>query len=127
VPPRAACLACPPMPGEGERLSKRSSRGALDAQRDMPPSPHDSAAVSRTSGSYFAICSNRSAAPLGFRRPTSQLASVTTGTFGNRAKHGLLSFSFHRMSQTSWGRIRFICAGRTTVVVRIVILREPVT
>ena len=45
-----------------------------------------SAAVNRTSGSFFAICSNRRAAPLGFRRPTSQLASVTTGTFSSRAK-----------------------------------------
>jgi hypothetical protein len=31
---------------------------------------HASAAVSRTCGSRFAICNNRNAAPLGFRRPT---------------------------------------------------------
>jgi hypothetical protein len=60
----------------------------------------------------------RRAAPVGFRRPRSQLATVTVGMFIRAAKMGWLTFSFRRMERTCAGVSALTGGGSGTVVVR---------
>ncbi len=72
----------------------------------------------RISGYRRARSSTRRAAPVGFRRPRSQLATVTVGMFSRAAKMGWLTLSFRRMERTCVGVSALTGGGSGAVVVR---------
>ena len=72
------------------------------------------------------MSSRRSAAPVGFLRPLSQLAAVTVGMFIIAAKTGWLTLSFARIDRTCEGVSGLTRGGNGIVAVRGVSFCLPV-
>ena len=74
--------------------------------------------ATNTSGCLRAMSSKRSAAPVGFLRPRSQLAAVTVGMFIIVAKIGRLTLNFSRIDRTCEGVSGLTRGGNGIVAVR---------
>lgn len=79
----------------------------------------------KTSGRLRTKSNNRKAAPVGLRRPFSQLISVTLGTFNNRAKTAWLTPYRFRSATISVGLMGLIGGGNVRVLVRSVSFASP--
>ena len=73
------------------------------------------------------MSSKRNAAPVGFLRPGSQLATITVGMFIIAAKTGWLTLSFSRIDRTCEGVNGLTRGGNGIVAVRRVSFCLPVS